>query len=51
MPTVLYVALLVTVIVVMDVSFFRHQLWPRLMANVGVVLIFAAFYFRYPRGP
>jgi hypothetical protein len=42
----LYVVALVVVIVGVDVLFFRHQVWARLMANVGIVLVFAAFYLR-----
>jgi hypothetical protein len=30
-----------------DVLFFRHQFWERLIANVGIVLVFAAFYLRF----
>ena len=44
--TALYLLLLVAVIVVVDVLFFRGYFWERLAANVGIVLIFAAFYFR-----
>jgi len=29
--------------------FFRNQLWERLISNVGIVLVFAAFYFRFLR--
>jgi len=43
---VLYVLALATVVVSVDVSFFRHRFWERLMVNVGIVLVFAAFYFR-----
>jgi hypothetical protein len=43
----LYVLLLVAVVVGVDVLFFRHQFWERLIANVGVVLVFAAFYLRF----
>lgn len=46
---VLYVLALVAVVVGVDILFFRHHFWPRLMANVGIVLIFAAFYFRFLR--
>jgi hypothetical protein len=38
---------MVVVIVVVDVLIFRHQFWPRLSANVGIVLLAAAFYLRY----
>jgi hypothetical protein len=43
----LYAATMVAVIVGVDLAFFRHHLWPRLAVNVGIVLIFAAFYFRF----
>jgi len=29
------------------VLFFKDRFWPRLMVNVGIVLIFGAFYFRF----
>ena len=45
----LYVLALVAVVVSVDIVFFRHQFWPRLVANVGVVLVFAAFYLRFLR--
>ena len=47
----LYVLALVAVVVGVDVLFFRHHLWERLMANVGIVLVFAAFYFRFLKHP
>lgn len=43
----LYVLLMVAVIVAVDFWFFRHRFWERLMVNVGIVLVFAAFYFRF----
>jgi hypothetical protein len=43
----LYVLALVAVVVGVDVLFFRHRFWERLMANVGIVLVFAAFYLRF----
>jgi hypothetical protein len=46
-----YVLPMVAVIVGVDVLFFKHHLWLRLMANVGVVLIFAAFYLRFVKHP
>jgi hypothetical protein len=46
---VLYIIAMVVVIVGSDVLFFRSQFWPRLMANVGTVLVFGAFYLRYLR--
>jgi len=43
----LYIVLMAVVVIVTDVLFFRNRLWERLAANVGIVLIFAAFYFRF----
>jgi hypothetical protein len=39
----LYVLTLVAVVVGVDVLFFRHHFLERLIANVGIVLVFAAF--------
>jgi hypothetical protein len=44
---VLYGLALVVVIVGVDVLFFRNRFWERLMVNVGIVLVFAAFYLRF----
>jgi len=46
---VLYAILMVIVIVAVDIAFFRTLPWPRLAANVGIVLVFGAFYFRFFR--
>ena len=48
---VLYVLALVAVVVGVDVLFFRNQFWERLIVNVGIVLVFAAFYFRFLKRP
>jgi len=45
----LYVLTLVAVVVGVDVAFFRHQFWERLAANVGIVLLFGAFYYRFAK--
>jgi hypothetical protein len=47
---VLYVLALVAVVVTVDLLFFRDKtwFWERLAANVGIVLVFGAFYFRFP---
>ena len=42
---VLYVVLMIVVIVGVDSLFFKNQFWPRLTVNVGIVLVFGAFYF------
>lgn len=46
---ILYVLVMAATIVGLDIAFFRDRLWARLMANVGIVLIFAAFYLRFLR--
>jgi hypothetical protein len=48
---VLYVVAMAAVIVCVDVGFFRNRFWERLAANIGIVLLFAAFYFRFLRRP
>jgi len=48
---VLYVLAMVAVVVGVDILFFRHHFWARLAVNVGIVLVFAAFYFRFLRRP
>jgi hypothetical protein len=42
---------LVAVVVSVDVLFFRNRFWPRLMVNVGIVLVFTAFYLRFLKRP
>ena len=46
---VLYALAMVTVVVGVDLLFFRDKAWERLAANVGIVLLFGAFYFRFRR--
>jgi hypothetical protein len=48
---VLYVLSMVAVIVGSDLAFFRGRFWERLMVNIGIVLVFAAFYLRFLRHP
>jgi hypothetical protein len=43
----LYAIAMVAVIVGVDVAFFRNRFWERLMVNVGIVLVFGAFYLRF----
>jgi uncharacterized membrane protein len=47
----LYVLALVAVVLTVDALFFRHQFWERLLANVGIVLVFAALYRTFRRPP
>ena len=51
LATVLYIVAMIGVVVGVDVLFFRHQFWPRLAANIGIVLVFGAFYWRFLRQP
>jgi preprotein translocase subunit SecE len=44
---VLYAAVMVAVIIGVDVLFFRNRFWERLIANIGIVMVFAAFYLRF----
>lgn len=45
--TAFYIAAMVIVIIGLDVSIFRNHAWPRLAANVAVVLLVGALWFRY----
>jgi hypothetical protein len=47
----LYVLALIAVVVGVDVLFLRNRFWERLIANVGIVLVFAAFYLRFLKHP
>ena len=44
---VLFIVVLIAVVVSVDILFFRNRFWERLMANIGIVLVFAAFYLRF----
>ena len=46
---VIIVVVMVALIVSLDVLIFRHHFWERLMTNVGIVLVFAAFGLRFFR--
>jgi hypothetical protein len=48
---VLYVLAMVAVVVAVDVLFFRNRFWERLMVNIGIVLVFLAFYLRFLKRP
>ena len=43
----LYVVAMAVLIVGVDFLFFRNRFWERLMVNVGIVLVFGAFYLRF----
>lgn len=48
---VLYAVAMAAIIVGLDIAFFRNRIWERLLANIGIVLVFAAFYMRFLRRP
>ena len=48
---VLYVLALVGVVVGVDILFFRQLFWARLIVNIGIVMVFAAFYLRFLKRP
>jgi hypothetical protein len=43
----LYIGLMISTIVLVDFSFFKNHIWPRLAVNVGIVMIYGAFYYRF----
>ena len=49
--TAVYVVLMAAAIVGIDLLFFKNRFWERLTVNVGIVLVFAAFYFRFLKRP
>ena len=42
-----YVLVMIAVVVSVDVLFFRHRFLERLIANIGIVMVFGAFYLRF----
>jgi hypothetical protein len=48
---VLYVVMMAAIIVGVDFLFFRGRFWERLTVNIGIVLVFAAFYLRFLKRP
>jgi hypothetical protein len=48
---VLYVLALIAVVVSVDILFFKHHFWERLLVNIGIVLVFAAFGLRFLKRP
>jgi hypothetical protein len=46
-----FVLTMIAVVVSVDVLFFKDRFWERLIANVGIVLVFIAFYFRFLNRP
>ncbi len=44
---VVYVVMMAVVIVGVDFVFFRNRFCERLIVNIGIVLVFGAFYLRF----
>jgi len=44
---VIGLVVMVALIIGVDIAFFRNLPWERLLVNIGIVLIFAAFYWRF----
>jgi hypothetical protein len=47
----LYVVAMVAIVVGVDIAFFRNRFWERLTVNIGIILVFLAFYLRFLRRP
>ena len=47
MFVVLYVVVLIAIIVSVDLLFFKTRFWERLLVNIGLIMVFAAFYLRF----
>jgi uncharacterized membrane protein len=48
---VLFVLIMIAVVVSVDLLFFKNRFWERLIANIGIVLVFVAFYLRFLKKP
>ncbi len=48
---VFYVLVLIAVVVTVDLLFFKNRFWERLLVNIGIVLVFTAFYLRFLKNP
>ena len=51
MSVVLYTVLMIAVVVGVDLLFFKDRFWERLTVNIGIILVFAAFYLRFLKNP
>jgi hypothetical protein len=47
----LYVVLMAAIVFAVDFLFFKNRFWERLMVNIGIVLVFGAFYLRFLKRP
>lgn len=47
MLVIIFIVVMIAAIVGVDILFFRNRFWERLIANIGIVLVFVAFYLRF----
>lgn len=43
----IYVIMMIVTVVAVDILFFRHHFLARLISNIGIVLVYIAFYLRF----
>ena len=48
---VVFVLVLIAVVVGVDVLLFKNRFWERLLVNIGIVMVFAAFGLRFLKNP
>jgi len=51
MSVMLYILVMIAVVVSADLLFLKNRFWERLIVNIGIVLVFAAFYLRFLKNP
>jgi MFS-type transporter involved in bile tolerance (Atg22 family) len=50
-PVVIYILAMIGVIACVDFLFLKDRFWARLMVNIGIVVVFAAFYLFFLKRP
>jgi uncharacterized membrane protein len=48
---VLFALIMIAVVMSVDLLFFKNNTWERLIANIGIVLVFIDFYLRFLKKP
>ena len=49
--SLLFIAVMIAVVVVVDWRFLRRHIWRRLAVNAGIVLVFLAIYWMFVHQP
>ena len=44
---IVFAAVMIITVVTVDLLFFRHHTGARLIANIGIVMLYVAFYWRF----